>query len=564
MDGRGIEAGPLGRAGTDLEKGACMADNRDLFLRKATGLVRSWSVMDAFVYAFFSINLVTLGLYTISQAWYFGGGMIPALVISGVLMLSEIVVYAALIAVMPRAGGDYVWQSRILGGAFGFILTMVGWCFINWLWTPLYADMLRHIVLVPIAAVLGFKDAALAIAASPVAWFWVCAFTCLFIFVVVAFGMKTYARVQKVCFWIGNAGLLVVIGLLLAGNRDGFKATFDAGALELFGLKDAYAGIEAAGKTAGASTPLWGGSLGQVFLLMPYLAFFNLWPNWGATLYGEVKGAGDFRKNFGGMAIALGATTLLAVVLLLAIDKAIGWGFFTNANAAYWSARWGGTASAMPVWPYPAVLALMGTHSTALRLVVLVAMSAWFFGWAGTIFLSASRILFSASFDRLLPEFMAKVDPKTRMPLNALLFMIIPGLVVSALYCFNVFNLQSLCLVSTLVIAITFFGTGIAAILLPFTKKDLYAASPLAKFRLGKLPLISVFGLVFCGFLGYLLYEWIIDPNQLYGISYRNVTSLVFMAALYLIAALIYVGMRLRRKREGIDMNKVYSEIPVE
>ena len=34
---------------------------RDVFVRKATGLVRGWSVRDAFVYATFAINLVTLG-----------------------------------------------------------------------------------------------------------------------------------------------------------------------------------------------------------------------------------------------------------------------------------------------------------------------------------------------------------------------------------------------------------------------------------------------------------------------------------------------------------------------
>lgn len=50
-----------------------MAEKPELFLRKATGLIRSWSVMDAFIYAFFSINLVTLGLYTMSQAYAFEG-----------------------------------------------------------------------------------------------------------------------------------------------------------------------------------------------------------------------------------------------------------------------------------------------------------------------------------------------------------------------------------------------------------------------------------------------------------------------------------------------------------
>src|SRR5512134_3282292 len=83
----------------------------NLFLRKATGLVRSWSVFDAFIYAFFSINLITLGLYSFSQMYYFEGGLLPVLIVSGVFIIFEVVVYAGLISVMPRAGGDYVWQS---------------------------------------------------------------------------------------------------------------------------------------------------------------------------------------------------------------------------------------------------------------------------------------------------------------------------------------------------------------------------------------------------------------------------------------------------------------------
>jgi len=75
-----------------------MSTEPNIFLRNATGLVRSWSVMDAFIYAFFSINLVTLGMYIMSQAWYFEGGMIPALIIGGLLVLPEVAVYSALIA----------------------------------------------------------------------------------------------------------------------------------------------------------------------------------------------------------------------------------------------------------------------------------------------------------------------------------------------------------------------------------------------------------------------------------------------------------------------------------
>lgn len=133
----------------------------NLFVRKATGMVRSWSVFDAFVYAFFSINLVTLGLYSFSQMYYFEGGMVNALIVSAVFIFFEVIVYASLIAIMPRSGGDYVWQSRVLGGAVGFILAVTGWWFILWLWVPLYGDMFRHIVLVPILGILGAQNTAL-------------------------------------------------------------------------------------------------------------------------------------------------------------------------------------------------------------------------------------------------------------------------------------------------------------------------------------------------------------------------------------------------------------------
>ena len=71
------------------------AQDSTLFVRKATGLVRSWSVTDAFIYAFFSINLITLGLYSFSQMYYFEGGMLPTLLVSAIFIIFEIIVYAA-------------------------------------------------------------------------------------------------------------------------------------------------------------------------------------------------------------------------------------------------------------------------------------------------------------------------------------------------------------------------------------------------------------------------------------------------------------------------------------
>lgn len=481
----------------------------NLFVRKATGLVRSWSVMDAFIYALFSINLITLGLYSFSQMYYFEGGMVNALIISAIFIFFEVVVYAALISVMPRSGGDYVWQSRILGGAVGFILAVTGWWFILWLWVPLYGDMFRHIVLVPLLGVFGAKDAALWFAGTQNGAFTASIITLAIVSLFIVLGMKTYARIQKFSFYGGMLGLLIVIVLLLTGSPEAFKAGLEANAASMFGTSAGlYDQTVALGTEAGAITPFAGGSLALVFLVIPYMVFFNLWPNWGATLYGEVRGATDFKRNMAGMGWALGITTLLGIVLLYAIRNTIGWDFYVQAGAAWWNYAWGFTdvAPALPVWPYPALLASFLTTNKFVQFLVVALMSLWWFGWCATVFLSSTRVIFAAAFDRLLPESVAKLDERTGTPVNALLLMVVPSVVVAYLFNYNLLNFQTLTLCSTLVIAVTFLGTTVSAIVLPYTKPDLYKSSPIAKYNVLGIPLITVAGVIFGGFLVYLLY----------------------------------------------------------
>ena len=304
----------------------------------------------------------------------------------------------------------------------------------------------------------------------------------------------------------------------------------------------------------------------MIFLTLPYLVFFNLWPNWGATLYGEVRGATDFKRNVSGMGWALGVTTLLGIILLYAIGKTIGWDFYVQAGGAWWNYTWGFStdAPALPFWPYPALLAAFLSSSRILQFIVVALMSLWWFGWSGTVFLSSTRVIFAAAFDRLLPEKVAEVDPRTGTPMNALLLMVVPSILIAYLFSYNVANFASLTLCSTLVIAVTYLGTTISAILLPYTKPDLYNASPIAQYKVLGLPLISVAGVIFGGFLVFLLYQWIFDPNALYGIGIKNTSSVYYMLSMYVLAAIIYFGFKSARKSQGIDIDKVHSEIPVE
>ena len=71
-----------------------------------------------------------------------------------------VVAYAGLIITIPRAGGDYVWQTRILGSGLGFVIPRTGWWFILWLWAPIYGNILSVQFFEPLWATLGMAVAA--------------------------------------------------------------------------------------------------------------------------------------------------------------------------------------------------------------------------------------------------------------------------------------------------------------------------------------------------------------------------------------------------------------------
>ncbi len=246
-------------------------------------------------------------------------------------------------------------------------------------------------------------------------------------------------------------------------------------------------------------------------------------------------------------------------------------------------------------------------------------------------------MIFAAALDRMLPEWVSKIETRTKTPINALLLMVIPSVIISILYAFNIVSMQTIVLDATLVIAITFFGTAIAGIVFPWRQKAIYDGSPIAKFKVpawlgwmvtvlyvaaaaflvyltykyslavfaqwadqtllthlmmlvvivlgilnvvllawmayfvirkmtagAAMPLVTLSGLVFFGFLDWLLIEWFFDPGYLYGIGWQNSTSMLFMIIMYALAAAIFFGFSAYRKRQGIDVDKVYKEIPVE
>jgi APA family basic amino acid/polyamine antiporter len=590
-------------------------DAPSLFLRNATGLVKGWSGFDAFTYSFMSVNLVTLGMFYSLAIFAFvpDGSAVASIVLSGVAVTFLAIAYAGLIAVMPRAGGDYIWQSRVLdgipgivsgavvggvgglvvgGATFGgdsgniiglvvgvvigaavgylrggiaFVLAATGWWFILAQWAPIYGSIAKIEFFQPLAALVGWSDG-VTFFSSQNGTFAVSLFVIALTSVLVALGMAGYARIQRWSLWIGLIGLAVVFILLLVSSQSSFQAAFDKASSDLFGVSNAYQGtIDNAAATDGYT----GGSLdafgfgGGTWLLIPFMMFWILYPNWGSTLYGEVRGAGDFRRVLNGMLGGIWVTIVLALIFIFLADKTFGWTFFNSTNVSYIDYAYGYTTTApvIPIWGYPPLLASFLIDSRIFQIATVVVFGAWFLGWSGTLFLSSTRMIFAAAFDRVLPEAAARVSERRAVPWVALLFIMVPSVVVSAIYAYWT-PFVSWTLDASLVIAVTFFGTAIAATILPWYKRDLYQASPIARYQIAGIPLISIGGAVTVVVLGWTIYEWL--SNALYGIGVANTDSIKYLGVLYGLAVIVYLAAWLYRRSQGVDLGKIHAEIPAE
>ena len=161
----------------------------------------------------------------------------------------------------------------------------------------------------------------------------------------VAVGMKAYAKFQKWAMWIGLAGVIVCGILLLVTSGSSFKEKFNAAFNAARHARPqqvrdrqlapsctttprpscpararptgTFSSIEAIGSGTGMPTSTFSGGFSwATWTLIPFMLFWMAWPNWGATLYGEVRGAKDFRKNIYQMLGGLLVPTAIALAFL--------------------------------------------------------------------------------------------------------------------------------------------------------------------------------------------------------------------------------------------------------
>src|SRR4029078_5117475 len=95
------------------------------------------------------------------------------------------------------------------------------------------------------------------------------------------------------------------------------------------------------------------------------------------TLYGEVRGASDFRKNIYAMGGALVFKACVLVTTFAAMAHGMGFNFYGILSGEYWAS----VTKAPTYWfPYPGMLAAMFIGNGFFHVVFLLLLSLWVLG----------------------------------------------------------------------------------------------------------------------------------------------------------------------------------------
>src|SRR5512139_1187062 len=185
------------------------------FARKASGLVRGLSFIDAFGVGFMNQGLTPSMWVMISFGLgvYLGGNLLIATLISALLCgIGFSLVWGILSGSMPRSGGEYIYNSRIIhpivaiAESFGNAFVMIFWVYIL---APWVADP-GLVIFAEYQNWTWLYDSATGAFFGGLSYDWgvfvVATITNIIAFFTVVFGMKFFARIQKVIMVLALGG----------------------------------------------------------------------------------------------------------------------------------------------------------------------------------------------------------------------------------------------------------------------------------------------------------------------------------------------------------------------
>jgi len=527
-----------------------------VFARNATGLVRSWSAWTSFIYSFLITSVIGNGALLFASFLGFGffsGADLPlSILITGLASIPMIFVYASMGSAIPRAGGDYVWMSRILGPGASFVLVTVANTVFLAGWVAAQGEIGSIFILPSALSIMGFGSAVSFLFTSS-GQILVTFLLIVIPFALISTGMRTVGAFLKVAFATSIAGSIMIISLLSLAHN-----TFQSNYATAIG-SNAYQNVISTATGAGfrsASFSLWStivcltfftGMLGPVNNIAPHL--------------GEVRGASSLKKLFTLQFAAIALGTALTGTIFYLISYGFGSTFWGSLSYLFLIGK--PTSSAPPFAPY---FIFMSTYAAG-KLRADVAVFLLIFVLIGQLYanllnaLQPVKYLFAQSFDRLLPERISYVNARTRSPLAALLVILVGSIIWAVAGVINP-NYTVFKLISANVLGYVVFimGACLAGALFPYRLKTIFHSSESSRYRVGGLPLVTLAGAIGLVYLATMIYIWATVPQ----LGVFATPALTTVGEVYGLIIILYVILRVAQSYRKVPLSLTFKEIPPE
>jgi basic amino acid/polyamine antiporter, APA family len=290
-------------------------------------------------------------------------------------------------------------------------------------------------------------------------------------------------------------------------------------------------------------------SLASTLFILPVALTSLGWVGYAQEQAGEIQGASNLKNQFF-INLAAGLfSTVLMMILAYALLNTVGQAWY--ASASY-------DAANMPIQPYFAGLAAVLTNNPVLVFFMIVGVLLNAIQVVFNVIIGWTRVAVAMSIDGVLPKVLSSVNDRTHTPVVAhVIFLILGGGVMAYVYNF-VPGYTGYTLAVTAVATVMYIGTAIGGAIFPKVRKQIYDNSPISKYKVGSIPLITICGVIAAAFSAWMLYYYIAYPQ----LAFASPASLEIMAGIFVAWSAYYFVRRWWLRRVGVDLELAFKEIP--
>jgi amino acid transporter len=528
-----------------------------VFLRDATGLVREFGIFDTIW-----INLALVGVFfstffVASTAPLIGGDPLLGGLIALAFMFIVAIAFSIVSVLTPRTAGDYVFTSRYLHPALGFVGN-AGYFVAT---VPLFVGItiieLESFGLSTLFAYLGLATGNATyvswatILGQPMWEFAVGGGLTVLAAVLPLFGYGVFKTLSKIVLPLILVAVVVMFFVLGATPQSVALDRLNA----LSGNSTLVQGVNAWGAVNNNPAPSITNWANTLALNAVYVVGFSY-------IISAIYVAGEVRQVKKTMPIAIIATLFITFVIFagatLLSYQTFGYTFLANLYAA--TINYG--LPIFPVLPYLDFLAAAISNNVAIgSFIIIVAIIQLWWYQANAVFIG-SRLLLSYSFDRIAPYALGELSPRFHAPVKGMLACLAIGLIAGAIFlqlpAAQAFLMSSAAVAIILLFPITVVGIALLTYRYKWAKE--YAASPIAKSYLGG-PVYLIAAVVTIIYSLYTFYQYVSVP-AIFGFAGTEGLEVIFIPIILLFA--FYYVSRYIGTRKGANFKLIFSQIPPE